>query len=250
MQDMIIGKDIRKQFGNEKEKQTVLDGVSLEIKRGEFVSIMGPSGSGKSTLLYSLSGMEPIDEGEVLFDGKQISQLSEKESSKLRREKMGFIFQQPGLLANLNIFDNITLTAIHSQKKLYSKIKEQAVKLMHQTGIDGLEERRITEVSGGQLQRAGICRALMNEPDVLFADEPTGALNSKTSEEIMEILKQIHTGGTTIVLVTHDAKVAASSDRVIFLLDGKISTELDMSEITSIEKRKGQIMETMEKVGI
>ena len=163
---------------------------------------------------------------------------------------MGFIFQQPGLLANLNIFDNITLTAIHSQKKLYSKIKEQAVKLMHQTGIDGLEERRITEVSGGQLQRAGICRALMNEPDVLFADEPTGALNSKTSEEIMEILKQIHTGGTTIVLVTHDAKVAASSDRVIFLLDGKISTELDMSEITSIEKRKGQIMETMEKVGI
>ena len=225
MKKIIVGEDVVKSFGKGDEKRNVLDGVSVEINEGEFVSVMGPSGSGKSTLMFALSGMDGIDSGKVTFGGKELSTLSENELADIRRMNMGFVFQQPTLLKNLNILDNIILPSMRDNRKNGVQITEKARMLMDKTGIAGLENREITQASGGQLQRVGICRALMSNPKVIFGDEPTGALNSKSANEIMKLLAEIHRSGTTIMLVTHDIKVAAKTEKVLFLFDGKIAGE-------------------------
>ena len=225
MNKIIVGEDVVKSFGNGDEKRNVLDGVSVEINEGEFVSVMGPSGSGKSTLMFALSGMDGVDSGKVTFGGKELSTLSENELADIRRMNMGFVFQQPTLLKNLNILDNIILPSMRDNRKNGVQITDKARMLMEKTGIAGLENRDITQASGGQLQRVGICRALMSSPKVIFGDEPTGALNSKSANEIMKLLAEIHRSGTTIMLVTHDIKVAAKTERVLFMLDGKIVAE-------------------------
>ena len=225
MKKLIVGENIVKSFGEGDEKRNVLDGVSVEIKEGEFVSVMGPSGSGKSTLLFALSGMDSVDKGKVAFDGRDLSTLSENELADLRRAKMGFVFQQPTLLKNLNILDNIILPSMRDHRKNAGQITEKARALLKRADIIELEKREITQASGGQLQRVGICRALMSEPSIIFGDEPTGALNSKAANEIMKLLAEIHRSGTTILLVTHDVKVAAKTERVLFMLDGKITGE-------------------------
>ncbi len=227
---MITGKEITKTYGKNAEKSNALNKVSIIIKDGEFVAVMGPSGCGKSTLLFSLSGTDMINSGSIKLNNKELSNLKENELSDIRRSKMGFVFQQPTMLKNLNLLDNIVLPALQENRKDISKVTERARELMRQTGIENLAGRDITEVSGGQLQRAGICRALINAPDILFADEPTGALNSKTADEIMELLSEIHKNGTSIMLVTHDAKVAAKAERVLFMKDGEIVHEMVMSE--------------------
>lgn len=225
MKQIIVCKDIVKSFGKDDEKRVVLDGVSAEINEGEFVAVMGPSGSGKSTLMFAMSGMDEVDNGSVTFGGMELSTLGGNELADIRRKNMGFVFQQPTLLKNLNILDNIILPSMRDHRKSAAQISEKARMLMEQTGIAGLENRGITQASGGQLQRVGICRALMSDPKVIFGDEPTGALNSQSADEIMELLAEIHRSGTTIVLVTHDIKVAAKTERVIFLFDGKIAGE-------------------------
>jgi len=225
MKKIITCENIIKSFGENGEKHKVLDGVSLEINEGEFVSVMGPSGSGKTTLMFALSGMDGVDEGEVTFDGKDLSTLGENELADIRRTKMGFVFQQPTLLRNLNILDNIILPSMRDHSENAVKIAEKARALMKKADILELEKRGITQASGGQLQRVGICRALMSDPKIIFGDEPTGALNSKSANEIMQLLAEIHRSGTTILLVTHDAKVAARTERVLFMLDGKIAGE-------------------------
>ncbi len=225
MNTVLTCENIVKSFGEGDEKRNVLDGVSVEIKQGEFVAVMGPSGSGKSTLMYALSGMDDIDSGKVAFDGSDISKLKENELADLRRTKMGFIFQQPTLLKNLNILDNIILPAIRNNHEKPEVITQKARTLMKMAGIAELEKRDITQASGGQLQRVGICRALMSNPKIIFGDEPTGALNSTSANEIMSLLAEIHKTGTTIMLVTHDIKVAAKAERVLFIFDGKIAGE-------------------------
>lgn len=225
MKNIIVCEDVVKSYGEGDEKRNVLDGVSVEINQGEFVAVMGPSGSGKSTLMFALSGMDAVESGKVSFDGKELSSLSENELADVRRTKMGFVFQQPTLLKNLNILDNIILPSMRDNGKNGAQLAEKAKMLMEQTGIGGLENRDITQASGGQLQRVGICRALMSNPKVIFGDEPTGALNSTSASEIMEILGEIHRSGTTIILVTHDIKVAAKTEKVLFLFDGKITGE-------------------------
>ena len=225
MKKIIDCDNIVKSFGNNGEKRNVLNGVSVGINEGEFVAIMGPSGSGKSTLMFALSGMDEVDSGKVAFDGTELSTLSENELADMRRMNMGFVFQQPTLLKNLSILDNIILPSMRDNRKNGTHITEKARMLMDKTGVAGLENREITQASGGQLQRVGICRALMSNPNVIFGDEPTGALNSKSANEIMDLLAEIHRSGTTIVLVTHDIKVAAKTERVIFLFDGKIAGE-------------------------
>jgi putative ABC transport system ATP-binding protein len=203
----------------------VLDGISVDIYPGEFVAVMGPSGSGKSTLMFALSGMDKIDSGTLNFDGRDLSSLKDNELADLRRKEMGFVFQQPTLLKNLNILDNIILPSMRNGSKNGPQLTEKAKMLMKKTGIAGLENRDISQASGGQLQRVGICRALMGDPKIIFGDEPTGALNSKSANEIMTLLAQIHQAGVTILLVTHDIKVAAKTGRVLFILDGKIAGE-------------------------
>jgi putative ABC transport system ATP-binding protein len=249
---MITGKNIVKIFGKGNEQAKALNGVNVEIEKGEFVAIMGPSGSGKSTLLFALSGMDEITDGSVKYGDTELSKLSENALSDIRRTKMGFVFQQPTMLRNLNLLDNIILPAAHDSKKNTVKITQKAKSLMKKTGIAGLENRDITEVSGGQLQRAGICRALMNSPEILFADEPTGALNTKSSEEIMGLLVDINKEGTAILLVTHDAKVAARADRVLFTRDGNIVSELSLPKYTDkdMEARGEKVVAWMAAVGI
>jgi putative ABC transport system ATP-binding protein len=225
MKKIIVSDNLVKSFGQGDEKRNVLDGVSVEINEGEFVAIMGPSGSGKSTLLFALSGMDGVDSGSVVFDGVDLAQLNDNQLSDIRRTKMGFVFQQPTLLRNLNILDNIILPSMRNSGNNGSKVTERAKVLMEKTDIAGLEMRDITQASGGQLQRVGICRALMSDPKIIFGDEPTGALNSTSANEIMALLAEIHRNGTTILLVTHDVRVAAKTERVLFIFDGKIAGE-------------------------
>lgn len=230
MKGILRGKNIVKTYGKGREMSNALDGVDIEILAGEFVAVMGPSGCGKSTLLFALSGTDEIESGSVEFDGMELSQLSENNLADIRRTKMGFVFQQPTMLKNLNLLDNIILPVLQENRKNTGEIVGQAKILMKKAGISELENRDITEVSGGQLQRAGICRALLSAPDILFADEPTGALNSKASEEIMNLLSGINRNGTAILLVTHDVKVAARADRVLFMKDGNIASELRLNK--------------------
>ncbi len=252
MTNIIVGENIVKAFGEGEEKRKVLDHVSVRIDEGEFISIMGPSGSGKTTLMFALSGMDGIDGGKVTFKDRDLSKLNETEISDLRRNEMGFIFQQPTLLKNLNILDNIILPSMRNKKENGEKITQRARALMKKMGIEELEKRDITQVSGGQLQRAGVCRALMSQPKIIFGDEPTGALNSKSAEEIMEILSDIVQEGTAVMLVTHDAKVAARTEHILFMRDGKIVSDLRFPKFmsTDMDERLKKVTEKMREVGI
>ena len=197
-----------------------------------MIAIMGPSGSGKSTLLYTVSGMDNITAGSVSFCGKDISKMNAKKIAELRLDEMGFIFQQMYMMKNLTVLDNIVLPALQSAKNTLSKKEkiEYGKELMRKLGIIEIADNDINEVSGGQLQRACICRSMINHPNLIFADEPTGALNRTTSEEVMEELRKINDDGTTIMLVTHDVKVAAKCTRVMYIVDGNIKGEYNLDK--------------------
>ena len=219
-------------------KKDILKDISFVVEEGEMVAVMGPSGSGKSTLLYQVSGMDHADAGEVWLDGQEIVGLSEDDRARLRLHQMGFVFQQMNMLSHLNILDNILLPSVHVDRSraFRAEQSEKAVRLMSQFGIDGLAERRIIDVSGGQLQRACICRSMMLSPRILFADEPTGALNQAASEEVLKAFLTINSEGTTILLVTHDSRVAASCKRILYLLDGELKGELKLGRYTAGER--------------
>lgn len=219
------------------EDTQVLNDISFKVHEGEFIAIMGQSGSGKSTLLYSISGMDRPTSGNVLFCGKDISKLNDDKISEIRLKQMGFIFQHSYLLKNLSIRDNIILPGFKSGKLPREQVNENAHGLMVKTGIEGVADHDIKKVSGGQLQRAAICRALINKPDILFGDEPTGALNSSTTREVMDIINSVNTEGTTVIIVTHDAKVSARASRVIFLMDGNIHDELALGKYQEDENK-------------
>jgi len=204
----------------------VLENLDLDIEHGQFVAIMGPSGSGKSTLLHCLSGMDRPSGGSVLLGDTDLAALDERELSALRLSRFGFVFQQAHLLSTLCLLDNIVLPGFLASLRPRQEVEARGRKLMERMGISELAGNDITEVSGGQLQRAGICRALINEPGVVFADEPTGALNSATAAQILDLLGEIHASGTTLVVVTHDAQVAARADRVLLLVDGAVVEDL------------------------
>lgn len=226
MNNIIEARKLNKAYSiGKNNSQRVLRDVDLDISQGEFVSVMGPSGSGKSTLLYNISGMDKMTCGSVKFCGKELSEMSEDGLSTLRLKMMGFIFQQSSLLKSLSIFDNIILSAFKAKTDSRQKINERAIHLMEQTGILELRDNDITQASGGQLQRVAICRALINNPQIVFGDEPTGALNSKAAAKVMDILAEINQTSTTILLVTHDMKVAAKTERVLFMSDGIITGE-------------------------
>ena len=211
---------------NNLKKGDILRSISFEIGEGEIVAIMGPSGSGKSTLLYSVSGMDRPDNGEVVLCGTEITGLSEDEKAELRLNRMGFVFQQMNMLSNLNIIDNIALPAVHADRKRRKEHYARAKDLMDSFHTGDLAERKVNEVSGGQLQRACICRSMMMEPQIIFADEPTGALNQTAASEVMEAFLKINSRGTTILMVTHDSRVASMCERILYILDGEIKGEL------------------------
>ena len=232
MKTILEVKDLCKTYVVNKRQNNVLRNVSFKVEEGEMIAIMGPSGSGKSTLLYTVSGMDNMTAGEVDFCGKNISKMGAKELANVRLNEMGFIFQQMYMLKNLNVLDNIILPARQSKANKLSKQEktEYGKSLMKKLGIIDIAENDINEVSGGQLQRACICRSMINKPKLIFADEPTGALNRSSSEEVMAELGKINEEGTTIMLVTHDAKVAAKCSRVMYIVDGNIKGEYNLGK--------------------
>ena len=234
-------KDLCKTYIVNKRQNNVLKNINFTIGEGEMVAVMGPSGSGKSTLLYAVSGMDDLTAGEVTFCGRNIAGMGERELADLRLDEMGFIFQQMYMLKNLTILDNIILPATQSKKQREPRrvTARRGQDLMRRLGIIDIADNDINEVSGGQLQRACICRSMMNNPKMIFADEPTGALNRTSSDEVMEELVKLNSEGTTIMLVTHDVKVAAKCTRVMYIVDGNIKGEYDLSDCsTQIRERE------------
>ena len=224
-------------------RSPVLESLDLDIERGQFVAIMGPSGSGKSTLLHCLSGMDRPSAGSILLGDTDVTALSEKELAALRLTRFGFVFQQAHLMTTLCLLDNIVLPGYLAGLRPRPEITARGRSLMERMGIADLADNGVTEVSGGQLQRAGICRALINDPGIVFADEPTGALNSATAQQILDLLGQVHASGTTLVMVTHDARVATRADRVLVLVDGSIAEDLALGEYE--EARAAQRLSTV-----
>ena len=245
--NMLQVKGLWKEFNG----TSILKGIDLTVNEGEFVAIMGQSGSGKSTLLYNISGMDRATKGEIIFEGEDISKLDDEQMSRIRLNKMGFIFQQSHLLKTLSIRDNIVLPGFKAKSSNREAVTEYADELMKKTGIEQIAEHDIKKVSGGQLQRAAVCRALINHPDIIFGDEPTGALNSSATKEIMDIINGVNAEGTTVMLVTHDAKVAARADRVIFLSDGTITDEIVLGRYQEKDfpDRENKMKEWLGKLG-
>ncbi len=233
-------KDLCKTYIINKRQNNVLRNVSFQVSESEMVAVMGPSGSGKSTLLYTVSGMDRMTAGKVRFCGRDISEQSDNSLAKMRLDDMGFIFQQMYMMKNLSVLDNIILPAVKSDKIKESRKEtvSRARELMKKLGISDTADNDINEVSGGQLQRACICRSMINRPQMIFADEPTGALNRTASDEVMAELEKLNSEGTTLMLVTHDAKVAARCTRVLFIVDGNIKGEYNINRAQSLRDRE------------
>lgn len=221
MKKIIEIKNINKYFGEGENRVHVLKDISFEIEKGEFIAIIGQSGSGKSTLMNILGCLDRVTDGSYKVDGREISNFSKDELSELRQQKFGFIFQRYNLISTLTAQENVALPAIYigvSEKKRNSRAEELLVKL----GLGDKIKNKPNQLSGGQQQRVSIARALMNGGEIILADEPTGALDSKSGERVMEILTDLHKEGHTIILVTHDKNIANYANRIIEIKDGEI----------------------------
>lgn len=217
-----------KSFANEGTQNHVLDNVDLEIYEGDFTVIMGSSGSGKSTLLYSLSGMDMPTSGKVFYGDTEITALSEKKMSDLRSKEFGFVFQQVHLVSNLSLMENVLVPGYMDKEKTTGEVKERALELLETMNISEAKDRLPAQVSGGEAQRAAIARAVINEPGILFADEPTGALNRKNTVDVLNLLTKINNNGQSILMVTHDVRAALRGTRLIYLEDGKVCGEMEL----------------------
>lgn len=226
---LLSGKNVCKAFSQNGKEMPILKSVTLDIYEGDFTVIMGASGAGKSTLLYALSGMDGITSGEVLFKGERISGISENKMAKLRASEFGFVFQQTHLVSNLTLFENVAAAGYvgkTGKSKDINKIREKACGLLAQMHADDAKDRLPSRVSGGEAQRAAIARAMINDPTVIFADEPTGALNKANSVEVLNLLTELNDNGQSILMVTHDVKAAVRGNRILYLEDGQILDEL------------------------
>lgn len=256
-QTLIRGEHITKSFFGGKEGQDVLKDVSLELYEGDFTVIMGASGAGKSTLLYVLSGMERADSGRILYREQELGRLSEKQMAGLRAEDFGFVFQQAHLVSNLTLRENIAVAALASgtvkkngagrtrRKKGAGDVWRQADELLLQMGIADVKDHLPKEVSGGEAQRAAIARAAVKKPALLFADEPTGALNQTSSREVLDLIGSFHEAGQSVLMVTHDIRAAVRANRILYLEDGNVLDELRLEPYRKDEERSRE--ETVNK---
>ncbi|MCI7737613.1 MAG: ABC transporter ATP-binding protein [Clostridiales bacterium] len=227
---MIIMQGIRKEYRMGDNVVAALDGVDIHIKPHEFVSIIGPSGSGKSTLMNIIGCLDTADEGTYIFDGQEISDYSEDELATIRGKKIGFVFQQFNLLPKLTARENVELPLIY-QGVSARRRHERSEEVLRRVGLLERMNHKPTELSGGQQQRVAIARALVGNPSLILADEPTGNLDSKTGAEVMNLFHELHEAGNTIVLITHDAKIAAQTPRAIHIHDGRVLEPAAESEV-------------------
>ncbi|GAA3649478.1 ABC transporter ATP-binding protein [Asaccharospora irregularis] len=222
MSDYVIKvKEVCKTYKMGEEELRVLDNVSVNIKRGEFVAIVGPSGSGKSTFMNVIGCLDTPDSGEYLLDGRNVGSLNDDQLSEIRNKKIGFIFQQFNLLGKLSAFENVELPLIY-QGIPSSARTEMVLGALRKVGLESRKDHIPNQLSGGQQQRVAIARAIVTDPQILLADEPTGALDSKTSKEILNIMNDLNKEGRTIVMITHDEGIAKQSERQIHIRDGKL----------------------------
>lgn len=226
-----------KSFANNGGQNHVLNMVNLEIYEGDFTVVMGSSGAGKSTLLYALSGMDSPTGGKVEYRGKEISRLKEKEMAFLRSKEFGFVFQQAHLVSNLTLFENAAVTGYLDKQKSEREVRERAGDLLAQMNVGEAAGRLPSQVSGGEAQRAAIARAMMNRPGMIFADEPTGALNKRNTQEVLNLLTKMNEEGQNILMVTHDLKAAVRATRLLYLEDGKVIGEMSMPPYCSGEAK-------------
>lgn len=223
---VLSGQNIVKTFGETK----VLNEINIEIYDGDFTVIMGTSGSGKSTLLYCLSGMEQASSGNIFCGSQNITGASEQELTKLRADMFGFVFQKTHLVSNLTLYENIVMAGLIGGGLDEKAVRKRAEELVVQMNLQGASDRLPSQVSGGEAQRAAVARAVMGNPAVLFADEPTGALNKANTREVLNLFTGLHEKGQTILLVTHDREAALRGNRILYIEDGRVISELTMSE--------------------
>lgn len=222
---MINLHELKKEYIEAETTTLALRGVTFSIEKGEFVSIMGPSGSGKSTLLHILSFLDRPTGGTFTFQGKSIDDMTDKELAHVRNKDMGFVFQSFNLLSRLSVYDNVEVPLLYSTEILPSRRKELVEQAVRAVGLEEKLHIEAGKLSGGQKQRVAIARALVTDPNVIFADEPTGNLDSKSGLQIMEILESLHAKGRTIILVTHETQTAEFANRIIRIKDGVVESD-------------------------
>ena len=240
MKNIIKTTGLCKSFSNGGLQQHVLKNLNVEIYEGDFTIIMGASGAGKSTLLYSLSGMDKPTLGKIVFDEKEITDMSIDELAYFRRENCGFVFQQTYLIDSMSVLDNVLVSGLLVNKNK-KEVVEKAKEILKKVDInEELWHKFPTQLSGGEAQRVGIARALINSPKLVFADEPTGALNSKTGKDVLDTLTEFNNNGQSIVMVTHDINSARRGNRIIYVKDGEIAGECDLGKYISGDKERHQ----------
>lgn len=222
------GRALCKTFSQSGVSTAILDQVDIDIFQHDFTVIMGPSGAGKSTLLYALSGMDRITDGKIAYQGKTISRYSENQMARLRSQEFGFVFQQTHLVSNLSLYENVAVAGYVGKKRPPQEAAKRAEALLEQMNVGSAKDRLPALVSGGEAQRAAIARAMINDPGLLFADEPTGALNKSNSEDVLDLLSRLNQSGQSILMVTHDVRAALRGNRILYLEDGKVLDELNL----------------------
>lgn len=226
-----------KSFAHNGGQLHILSHVDVTLYEGDFTVIMGASGSGKSTLLYALSGMDRATAGEVIYNGNDLMKMNEKGLASLRCTDFGFIFQQMHLVSNLSLFENVAVSGYLNKSRSAAQVKERAEKLLEQMGISHIKTHLPSQVSGGEQQRCAIARAIINEPKLLFADEPTGALNRRNTTEVLDLLTELNRSGQSILMVTHDMRAALRASRILYIADGKIIGELPLPPYSADEEK-------------
>lgn len=222
---LLQGRNLCKAFPRDGENAMILNGINVDIYKGDFTVIMGASGAGKSTLLYSLSGMDRITSGEIIYNGETISRYPENRMAALRATEFGFVFQQAHLVSSLTLFENVAAAGYVGKVHPPKEVDQAAASLLEKMRVGSAKDRLPSQVSGGEAQRAAIARAVINHPGLVFADEPTGALNKASSGDVLDLLSDLNRSGQSILMVTHDIKAAIRGNRILYLEDGRILDE-------------------------
>lgn len=234
---ILSAKGLCKSFAHNGGQIHILSHVDMELYEGDFTVIMGASGSGKSTLLYALSGMDRATAGQVIYGEKDLVKMNEKGLASLRHTDFGFIFQQMHLVSNLSLFENIAVPGYLNKGKSAAQVKERTERLLEQMGISHIKTHLPSQVSGGEQQRCAIARAVINEPKLLFADEPTGALNRKNTTEVLNLLTELNRSGQSILMVTHDMRAALRASRILYIADGNIIGDMTLPPYSAEDEK-------------